>query len=430
MKQGQILNRIVMLVLFGAILVYLGVNVVGSLTDPLITTLSYTYTVDDAVETTGLLVREETVLPAQTLYADILPAEGEKVAKGESVAYLYQSADALERSSQIQALALQLEQLEYTLDAAGDGGDSAQLNREILDSMVELKASVARRELNGLSGDTLDLKSLIYKREYAYGDGDLEATQQAASDLRSQISSLQSAAAASTQVVTASVSGTFSGVVDGYETLLTPESLESLTPSALEELERREVSGDEGAVGKLITDSTWYFVCNVDEADARRLVEGESITVRFSRDWSGEVSMTIERLSEPEEGQVLVVLSSDRYLSETTLLRGQSVELIFDSVTGIRVPKEAVRVEERTGTDEETDEEYTYQQTVVYAVVGAQAEAKDVTILAEGEDFFLVEAVEPDNPDNTTQAKKALRSGDEIIVRAENLYDGKVLRTG
>ena len=157
MKQGQILNRIVMIVLFGAILVYLGVNVVGSLTDPLITTLSYTYTVDDAVETTGLLVREETVLPAQTLYADILPAEGEKVAKGESIAYLYQSADALERSSQIQALALQLEQLEYTLDAAGDGGDSAQLNREILDSMVELKASVARRELNGLSEDTLDL---------------------------------------------------------------------------------------------------------------------------------------------------------------------------------------------------------------------------------------------------------------------------------
>ena len=91
MKQGQILNRIVMLVLFGAILVYLGVNVVGSLTDPLITTLSYTYTVDDAVETTGLLVREETVLPAQTLYADILPAEGEKVAKGESIAYLYRA---------------------------------------------------------------------------------------------------------------------------------------------------------------------------------------------------------------------------------------------------------------------------------------------------------------------------------------------------
>lgn len=430
MKQGQILNRIVMLALFGAILVYLGVNVVDSLTDPLITTLSYTYTVDDAAETTGLLVREETVLPAQTLYADILPAEGEKVAKGESIAYLYQSADALERSSQIQALALQLEQLEYTLDAAGDGGDSAQLNREILDSMVELKASVARRELNDLSGDTLDLKSLIYKREHAYGDGDLEATRQAASDLRSQISSLQAAAAASTQVVTAGVSGTFSGVVDGYESLLTPESLDTLTPSALEALERREVSGDEGAVGKLITDSTWYFVCSVDEADARRLVEGESVTVRFSRDWSGEVSMTIERLSEPEEGQVLAVLSSDRYLSETTLLRGQSVELIFDSVTGIRVPKEAVRVEERTGTDEETDAEYTYQQTVVYAVVGARAEAKDVTILAEGEDFFLVEAVEPANPDNTTQAKKALRSGDEIIVRAENLYDGKVLRTG
>ena len=65
-----------------------------------------------------------------------------------------------------------------------------------------------------------------------------------------------------------------------------------------------------------------------------------------------------------------------------------------------------------------------------HAMVGAKAEFKPVTILAEGEDFFLVESAPFQNPDNTAETKRALRSGDEIIVRAEDLYDGKILRTG
>lgn len=140
--------------------------------------------------------------------------------------------------------------------------------------------------------------------------------------------------------------------------------------------------------------------------------------------------MDIERLSEPENGSVLAVFSATRSLADTTLLRRQTVELVFESVTGIRVPKEAVRVEQRTRTDPDTEEVITYQETGVYAMVGAKAEFKLVTILAEGEDFFLVESAPFQNPDNTAETKRALRSGDEIIVRAEDLYDGKILRTG
>ena len=97
-------------------------------------------------------------------------------------------------------------------------------------------------------------------------------------------------------------------------------------------------------MGKLVTDATWYFVCAMGEEEAGRLIEGRTVTVRFSRDWSGEVDMKVERVGEtPENGRVAVVLSSDRYLSETTLLRKQTVELVFDSQTGIRVPTQSVR---------------------------------------------------------------------------------------
>ena len=127
--------------------------------------------------------------------------------------------------------------------------------------------------------------------------------------------------------------------------------------------------------------------------------------------------MKVERVGEtPENGRVAVVLSSDRYLSETTLLRKQTVELVFDSQTGIRVPTQAVRVEERTVTDPEQE-----LVTGVYVLVGQQAEFKPVTILAQLEDFALVKSADG------SDGKKALRAGDEVILSSVELFDGKVI---
>ena len=131
--------------------------------------------------------------------------------------------------------------------------------------------------------------------------------------------------------------------------------------------------------------------------------------------------MTVERIGDPADGQVVVVFSADKFLSDTTLLRRQTVELIFDSTTGVRVPKEALRVEQQTVTDEETGEESQVSVTGVYALVGEQAEFKPVTILAQGDNFAVVEATDATD-------RKGLRAGDIVIVAAENLYDGKVIQ--
>ena len=427
MKQGTLNSKIVILALLAAVLVYLGVSAWQSFRDPFTTAATYSYTVDDSVEITGFLVREEQVLANTGGVVELIPQEGEKVAKGGTVALLYQNSSGLEQKQQLQQLQLEKEQLEYALERSDvGGGDSGQLSQQVLDAIVSLRASVAEGDLTGLESQALELKSLIYKREYAYTDteeegGDSAADLQAALDsVNSQISALSAQAAQSTSRITASQSGTFSGYVDGYESLLTPDMLETITPSQLTQLAKDRPQEDTTAVGKLITDTTWYFACALSEEDAARLVEGRKVTVRFSRDWSGEVSMTIERVGDPENGQCTVVLSSDKYLADTTLLRRQTVELVFDSITGVRVPKEAIRVEQRTVTDEETGEESQASVTGVYTLVGEQAEFKPVNILKQGDTFTLVEAAD--------SSKKALRPGDIVIVAAEDLYDGKVIQ--
>ena len=104
MKQGPLLNRILMLVLFAALLIYLGVYVWDSMNDPFTTATAYACTVDDAMEATGFLVREEQVIQGNGAVVDQLFNEGEKVARGQTVAVLYGSAEAAERRNTLLAL--------------------------------------------------------------------------------------------------------------------------------------------------------------------------------------------------------------------------------------------------------------------------------------------------------------------------------------
>ena len=58
--------------------------------------------------------------------------------------------------------------------------------------------------------------------------------------------------------------------------------------------------------------------------------------------------------------------------------------------------------------------------TGVYCVVGMEARFKPVKVLYYGDCFVLVRA-------ESDAEKTRLRSGDEVIVTAKDLYDGKVV---
>ena len=174
-----------------------------------------------------------------------------------------------------------------------------------------------------------------------------------------------------------------------------------------------------GGIGKLITSDRWYFVANLSPQVAGRLREDETATLRFSGDFTQDVDMLVEQIGPSEGESVLVVFSSDRYLARTTLLRGQTAELIFESWSGLRIPKEALRMVKSTYTDQETGQETETSTLGVYVLLGGRAEFKKVEVVTEGSDFYVVRA--------TTNERTALRAGDEIIVQATGLYDGQLL---
>lgn len=420
MKQGKSLITFVIAAITAALAIYFGVYAFNIFSDPYQTTTVYPYTANDSVELDGMLVREELVLPPQSGIVELTRAEGERVGVGQNVALVYRDSQAQADQAQLEALDLEIELLEYAVGQGGDVASAARLDEDILQSIVGLRASAALADYSQLEDQVLTVKSGVLKRGYVYGDG-LTSGQlsQQLRELNDQRAALGQRSAAATTRVAAPQSGVFSNLVDGYESLLTPESALGLTPASLGELMGRPGAEAAGGTGKLITSNRWQYAAALPDIHAQRLREGGTATLRFSGDFSRDVDMKVELIGPSEDGQTLVVFSCNRYLSQTTLLRRQTAELIFDSWSGLRIPKSALHLVEDTRTDEETGEVTPYNRMGVYALVAGRTEFKEVELINEGTDYYVVHPV--------GTGRKILRAGDKIITQATGLQDGLLL---
>ena len=419
MKQGKPLITFVILAMAAVVCLYFAYYTFNALNEPYRTTQVYAYTANDSVTAEGLVVREALLLPAQSGILEITRAEGEKVGKGQQVALVYQTSEAQANQAHIEELEMEIQLLEEAISQSGDLESSARLDEDILQAVVNLRSSYALRDYTQLRTQVMGVKSSVLKRGYTYGEGltsaDLSARLR---QLKEELDVLTRQSARATTRVTAPTPGVFSGLVDGYEGLLTPNSVDQLTPSTLQQLIDNPAGEDVNSMGKLITSNTWHFAANLPREAAGRLEEGDSATLRFSGELNRDVEMEVERIGATEGGQTLVVFSSNRYLTLTTLLRHQTVELIFESWSGLRIPKEALHLVDFVQEPEEGSSAppVTVTKTGVYAFVSGRAEFREASIVHEGDSYYVVRPV--------GSGRKVLRAGDTIITRATGLQDG------
>lgn len=412
MKQGTAVTRTVIIVLFLAVMVYLGVTVWQGMSDPYQFIVTYAYEMDDAVSLDGCVIRSERVIEGASALSEILPQEGERVGAGAAVAMVYQTESALAARREAKSLELELSQLQYAMRRGDTVTDASVLDNQLVDNLSQLRCGASTGSLDELEDWGMEIRNLVVKRtgESTTDASTLASLQAAAGELESQLNTLRASVAQGARRVTVGEGGVFSGMADGYETLLTPDSLETLTAAQLAELRGRELRGPANTIGKLITSSKWYYAAPVEEADVSRLSEGKVYTLDFSGDFNQSVSMTLERLGPQEGTHRLAVFSSDRYLNKITLARFVSAKLVFQRYTGVRVPDKALRV---------LDNDDGTTTLGVYTLVGRQAEFKSVEIVREGEGFFLVRG--------TATNRKVLRPGDTLVLSSQELYNGKVV---
>ena len=172
-------------------------------------------------------------------------------------------------------------------------------------------------------------------------------------------------------------------------------------------------------MGKLILGDSWYYVTVLRTEEIREIRKAGQVSIRFSKDVEQDLDVTVQSVGREENGKSLVIFQGKSNLPQLTLLRQQSAEIILNTMTGIRVPQESLRILVQTAAGED-GEEREVQTTGVYCMVGVKAVFKPVEVLYNGEGFALVRPA-------STVDKRFLRTGDEVIITANNLFDGKVV---
>ena len=363
--------------------------------------VAYTGQVTDSLSVTGWVVRQETPLPdtSGTLLRQV--QEGEKVHAGQTVAMAYASKSALEVVSRLEDTELKLQQLQFARSSFLDSDAALKVDSDISDSILRLHIATADGDYATATQEMSAMKTAVLKRSYSYES--LEQIDQAIAQTRSDISSLQNQLSGATSVKTA-VAGIYSGSTDGSEEALTPDFLTDVTPARLDAL---STGSAVKSAGKIITDNTWYFAANIPAQQARELQVGQEVTLRLSKGLQQDTPAYVQSISTEEDGQVAVVLSCTRYISQVTLLRHQQGEILLREYKGLRVPSAALRM----------DEDGSLQ---LFCRLGAYVCSKPVDLVYRGDGFCLVRSAQG------AADARILRQGDLVISTARALTDGMI----
>lgn len=404
-KQGATFQKIIVPAIIVAIVVYLIFSAWNGLRDPYSFVIVYTDTMEESIDAEGWVVRsEELVNGGGDGLVQLKRNEGEEVSKGAAIAMVYEDEEYVDNQEELLRTKSDLTALQYATYSGSPSG--AALEDQMMSALSELRAASSSGDYANLSEETETYRKLVLRREFLVSSEAAAEMSAAASELYDKYESLQSYQSGATEI-TAAQSGMFSSHLDGYETLLSPDSLIGLLPEELAAFSELTPLSAEGSLGKLVTNPVWYYAATLPSQYSHELSPGQVVHVYFDA-LSKTLEMEVDSVGEIQDGQVVAVFRSARDEHAAGELRQESCRIILESEEGILIPKEALRVCEG--------------ENGVFVSSGYNAVFRPVKILAENDDYYLVKP----NPKNEND-DRILRSGDEVILASAELYDGKVV---
>ncbi len=230
--------------------------------------------------------------------------------------------------------------------------------------------------------------------------------------------------------------GYFYYTADGYESVFPYADALTMTPAEFRAMTDRSAAAvPPGVVGKMVYDATWYAAATVAADDPaveifrRGLESGQSYRMICGDSAGTTVTMQLERMEADEKG-VLIVFSSREMPDGFAFSRTFRAACVAGSVSGYRIPAEALVTLRAKATGEDV--------TGVYILAGNVVEFRKVRIRATRDGYVIadtyeeVEALlatytEEERAEATADGYAFLRFNDNILVSGNELYEGKMI---
>lgn len=357
-------------------------------------------TANNSLFTKGFFIREEEYI-VNSASGTVIPVaqDGKKVSSGNTVAVEFDSDEAVATYMRIETLKSELERYIKLNSITPASGLALEGMETAIDKTIsELVDTINAGDLDNLSSYYSSVRDAITKKQLLLGE-DI-AFQDIIDGINTELEHLE-AAGVSYRSITANGSGYYIASVDGYENAYNYNEIESILPNEVDSLlssEKANVPDD--VMGKLVTGFKWYIVCKLEIKDIAELEPGATVTIEFPYSSTQPLKATVEAVNVSGADTAAVVLCCNVMDEELANMRIEDIEIIFDSVTGFRVPTKAVR--EVDGVKG------------VYILRSNTVTFRKINIIWSGEEYVIC-------------ADDEIRLYDEIITKGKDLYDGKAI---
>ena len=406
-KEKNVVKKFAIIAVALTLLTYIGYQVYKMAYSPVETEIAREYTVEDTVETDVFVARNENYITNEkdgTIISVV--DDGSRVAKNQEVAVVFSDTEAADTYSRLRELETEIERYKK-LSSQSDNYtfNINDLDDNIDTAAIELVNSVWKKDFTKIDEDINDVRDQIVTRQIATGNSiDFETKLES---LESEYNDLSKKNSSHTSVVS-DTSGYYISGTDGLEKIVDIAKIKDLSVDDIYGILKSKAEDvPDGAIGKVVTDFTWYFLCVVDSNRTGTLEAGDTITVNLPFSAVNSVKATVYAINENTGDKSALVLSCNLMNSDISSLRHETAELVIDSYTGLRVPSAAIRVND----DGEKG---------VFVQNGNIIEFRKLNIVYTADDYVL------SNADSTDDSYVSLY--DNIVTKGKDLYDGKIVK--
>ncbi len=398
------------LTILGAMLLlaYVGYQVFLAMYTPVKVQTVELYDEYETVDTEGLVVRNETVIPlSKQGFVYYMTENGSRVAKNGCIAELYANQEAAVTQQKINELNAEI----ATLQSIHDQGQNTRTNLEIITTqMKKMQAQIIScASSSGVAGmDALSAEMLTLMNKQQITIGRVEGFEQQIASLIAQRDALAQGNTAAKDAVHSPTAGYFVNTVDGLENVVDVSTVTSITTDGIRAAMATPPSTDStGYIGKVVGSYEWYLVCIVPASEMTAVALDGQVRLRLPFVSNDTIPVTLVAHNRDREGNMAVVFCCDYMSAELSDIRLEQVQILVKQHSGLRVPDEAVQFNEAG-------------EAGVFVQEGNMIKFKRIQVKyhSNKEDYSICAVVEEDG---------YLQVFDDVVMEGKNLYDGKIV---
>lgn len=302
-------------------------------------------TIEEIKNIDGVFVRNEEVINSPGTGNCVMDA-----AEGEKVPAFFRIASVVKNVPVSTYEELKKKELEIARaqeaqkdNASTFSGDIHKIDNEIIDKIKDLAQQSYRGSLVDSNDTITKIDNIVYKKSDIFGDSSKSAAY--INKLKSEKAVIETKLNNNITEITTGSAGLISFSVDGYESILTPDSIRNATPKTLEMITIKETNRDFNLIdaqkgkpiAKLVKGLENYFVAAVKESDTKPLTIDRKVKIRIN-DNGYSVDSIIVYNSDIIDGKRIIAFKFDTGINETVGLRRINADIVLSSSSGLKVP--------------------------------------------------------------------------------------------